>query len=804
MKYLFLLLALISIGCGERNAQTQKKSLVLEWELKENRLDGEDRWLSVFRIINTADEPLNSSWELFFNHAPGRMIDTVTSSEFGYKFKHWAGDFYSVSPAVKNTPLAPGDTLIIPIEANGAIIKNSDAPGGMYMIFDGNDEEVYFPETRVFKIGETVDLYRGNEPVIPERSEGRYQAYSGLKVLDTKGLCPITPEPAEWRLNKEVFELRAEVMINTSRELLKEANVLKEFLQHNAGVSTVVISSEKPGEADLNLQLDTELQQEEYRLLINANGAEITGGSPAAVFYGITSLKRLLKADKDLAWLQAAEIHDIPVHAYRGMHLDVARNFSTVETVLELLDQMGAYKLNTFHFHLTDDEGWRIEIPGLEELTTIGSRRLHTRDESEGLHHQYGSAMTGSGSGFYSRETYIKILKYAAERHIEVIPEIDLPGHARAAIVAMKSREQHYRSEGNEAEAGKYLLHDPNDRSTYLSVQNYADNVVNVCQPSLYVFIDKVVGEIQEMHREAGHPLNTVHIGGDEVPAGVWEKSAVCAELFPGEENRASQAKSYFITRVKALLEARNIRMAGWEEIGLQHVDGAREVNSALAQEHAPLLYHWHNASKEGADLGERLADAGYPVVLSHVTNLYFDMAYSKAPEDRGFYWGGFVDTRKVFEFEYPQTGAVVAGVQGQLWSEVIYTRDNLEYAVFPKIIALSERAWKGNPTGNKDEVWNAFANRLVNFELPRLDERNIQYRIPLPGGYIKQDSLYLNAAFPGMTIRYEVNGEPGINSPVYTRPIAVTGEVKAALFSKAGRAGRSVKIESRSQKLKP
>lgn len=803
MKYLYLLALVVLFGCKEYTP-APPPALKIQWELLGNRHGGQDRWLSRVALINPADRPLTDSWELFFDFPSGRVIDTAALKKEGFNTRHWTGGHYSIWPESTSGQILPGDTLAIDIQASGSVIKNSDAPGGFYLVFDGNDEEVYLPEVELKPISETVSLYKGE--VLVNRPDMRvlYDRYNELPPVEKEVLSPITPEPEGWALREGDFVLNEEVFIAFGESLRHEGEVLKEWLKADAGVSVSVGAGTRKGAPVIGLRLHPELSPEAYELEVTPGGVRLAGGSARGVFYGIQSMKALLVNNGGQKVLKGIEVKDAPAMDYRGMHLDVARNFSDKTEVLKLLDLMSLYKLNTFHFHLTDDEGWRIEIPGLPELTQIGGKRVHTRDEYNGLFHQYGSATTKSGSGYYTREQYIEILKYAAERHIEVIPEVDLPGHARAAVVAMKARERRLLQAGDSLGASVYLLHDDKDRSRYFSVQNYADNVINVCMPSAYTFIDKVVGEIQAMHKDAGSPLNTLHIGGDEVPMGVWEQSGVCMQKFPDSEHLAVRAKQYFVEQVKAILDKRGLQMAGWEEIGLVHNEGEKVVNAVLAgQDHPPLLYHWNNSSANGERLGQELAGAGYPVVLSPVTNLYFDMAYSSSPDEPGFYWGGFVDTRKVFSFAYPEALTKIRGIQGQLWSEVVTTPDRLEYMIFPKMLALAERAWKGNISGDAEGSWSNFAHRLGYFELPRLDAygTGINYRLPPPSGFIKNDTLYLNAALPGLELRYSTSGNLNSNSKRYTGPIRVEGEVKAAAFRPSGVKSRPVVISMMSSR---
>ena len=238
---------------------------------------------------------------------------------------------------------------------------------------------------------------------------------------------------------------------------------------------------------------------------------------------------------------------DAPRFGYRGLMLDVARNFQPKAAVLRVLDLMARYKLNAFHFHLTDDEGWRLEIPSLPELTSVGARRGHTLDSSRFLPPAYGSGPDVDqpfGSGFYSRADYVEILRYAAARHIEVIPELEMPGHARAAIKAMEARFRTLQATGDAEGASRFLLSDPEDRSIYTSAQGYHDNVMNPALPSTYAFIERVVQDLVALHREAGVPLRNLHVGGDEVPGRRLGGLARRAGLPEGARPRAASTTS--------------------------------------------------------------------------------------------------------------------------------------------------------------------------------------------------------------------------------------------------------------------
>jgi hexosaminidase len=501
---------------------------------------------------------------------------------------------------------------------------------------------------------------------------------------------------------------------------------------------------------------------------------------------------------------------------------------------------MAFYKLNKFHFHVTGDEGWRLEINGLPELTEVGGQRGHSVDERERLIPSFGSGPNVEGiSSYYTQNDFIEILKHASERHIEVIPEIDIPGHARAAIKSMEARYYRLMAEGKTKEATEYRLVDPEDKSVYRSVQNFDDNVINVCMPSTYRFLEKVIDEIIEMYRTAKAPLSMIHIGGDEVPEGTWQKSAFCEDLILEDKNvkNASDLPDYFLRNVYHILKARKLLVAGWEEIALIKNPPGQSPDKTPNQKnvkHRFIPYVWNNVwGWGGEDLGYGLANTGYKIVLCNATNLYFDCAYNKDPKEPGLYWPGFVNTRKAFEFtpydilmsaNEDRLGNVIdlenykdwtrltekgkkniLGIQGQLWGERLINSSRLEYMAFPKILGLAERAWAVQPEWTKIDdknlrkekfytEWNTFVNSVGQREMIRLDyfDNGVAYRIPPPGAVIEDGKLNANTAYPGLQIRYTTDGtKPTVESYLYNSPVAVKGMIKLRSFNSIGRGSR-------------
>ncbi|MCK5520821.1 MAG: family 20 glycosylhydrolase, partial [Candidatus Marinimicrobia bacterium] len=383
---------------------------------------------------------------------------------------------------------------------------------------------------------------------------------------------------------------------------------------------------------------------------------------------------------------------------------------------------------------------------------------------------------------YFSRVDFLEILRYADKRFIEIIPEIDLPGHSRAAIKAMENRYRYYAALGEMDKASEYRLIHPGDDSKYKSVQNFNDNVIDPGLPSTYKFVDVVVSELSEMYRESGLKMKWLHLGGDEVPRGVWENSPAVKKMIEENEelNIAHDLFTYFFIQSAGILEALDCRMVGWEEVVNSVSSGDTDI---LPQKDylTPIAYIWNTVwGWDREDWAYRMAEKGYPVILSNVGNLYFDLAYNSDPEEKGLFWAGYHNTRNVFEFTpfdfrksawigrmgHPvdmekfqafkalakSNEKMIYGIQGQLWSERLPDEERLHYMALPKTLALAERAWAKQPDwaviakdgdrlSSLDSAWADFTNLIGQKELPRLDKMisdGYSYRIPLPGAVIE------------------------------------------------------------------
>jgi hexosaminidase len=822
----------LALTASTAAAQT---ALQLRWELEEDLFPG--AWgLSrvAFTLTNRDTRPLpQSGWAIYFSAMHGPVAGTVTD---GFVIENLTGDLHRLAPTAGFAGLAPGDSVRIGY-TTGLLLNVSFVPKGPYLVFDeAKDKGHLLKDYRALPFERPwPGDGRGPRVVTPQ---GQFALDASVRDMPANELPPVFPTPVAVTRRPGVLRLTAMPAVQAADSLRDEAAFAEAYLRPYVG------SARAGATPPLRLELgpvEGQTSPEAYELSLDpAEGIRIVGASAAGVFYGLQSLRGLLPLSPPARGgigLPALRVLDAPRFGYRGFMLDVARNFQPKPLVLRTLDLMSRNKLNVLHFHLTDDEGWRIEIPSLPELTSVGARRGHTLDSSRFLPPSYGSGPEVDqpwGSGFFSRADYIDILRYAAARHIEVIPELEMPGHARAAIKAMEAR--------SSAGDPQFRLIDPADSSVYRSAQDYHDNVMNPALESTYAFIERVVGDLVGIHREAGVPLRHLHMGGDEVPNGAWVRSPAVQGYLRAHGLAGVDDMWYvFYGRVEQILKAQDIALGGWEEIALRKTrrDGRPVAipNPEFAAR-GMRAYVWNNVPGSGAeDLAYRLANGGFEVVLSPVTNFYFDLAWNPNPEEPGLDWGGYVDLRKPFQFipfDYYRNvrldrqgdpldpsvfvgkdrltdygRAHIVGIQGNMWSETLGGEGRLEYQLYPKLFALAERAWAPEPDWSVErdsarseslyrEAWSRFVNILGKRELPRLDREvpGINYRIPTPGLQVQEGMVFCSLEIPGFSLRYTTDGsEPSARSPEVRGPIPFRGTISVAAFSTTGRKGHTVRL---------
>ena len=810
--------------------------LKISWELAEKNYKNKGEMLSLFTLTNHSTTNLPSSgWTIYFNGAIPHNAPADTSMT---KVEMINGDFVKLYPLKSFKGLSPGSSITVQLLSRD-VNNITDYPKGFYIVFDNE------PLRGIALNIETKSSLNYDQK---EKSFAakQYAQNTQSAILPDDQLVPVFPTPASYTKTDGSFTLNAQVKIWTEKGFAKEAEYLSLELAKAIGIKPL-ITVDKGGSLII-LQKKQMKSEEAYELSVSPDKIVISASGAAGMFYGIQSLKVLLPSNswgiKQTALkISDLEIKDGPRFGYRAFMMDLARNFQQKKEILKVVDVISLYKINVLHLHLNDDEGWRIEIPGLPELTTVGSRRGHTTDESNSLYPAYGSGAEVNktlGSGFLSRADYIEILKYATARHVKVIPEFESPGHARAAIKSMDVRYRKLLAEGHPAEAEKYLLRDLNDQSEYRSVQGWSDNVINPALPSVYNFLEKVTDEVIAMYKEAGAPLQTIHFGGDEVPAGVWEKSPAVAALLKQNTaiNGVDDIWFYYFNKVNQMLKQRGLYLSAWEETGLKKatVDGKKRMvlDTRLSKENLHTEV-WNNIGGN-EDLAYKLANAGYKVVLTNVTNLYLDLAYNDSYAESGQYWGGYVDVNKPFDFipldyyknqkenergqpvsqlyfagkerltEFGKSNII--GIQAPLWSEMITSADKFEYLMLPKVLGLAERSWAADPswateqdTTKSNELykqsWSSFVNVLGQRELPRLDHYagGFNYRIPTAGIISQDGKIKANVQYPGLLIRYTEDGsEPTVNSKLYTGDLPDTANLSLRVFNSMGRGGHTVK----------
>ncbi|HDY7738182.1 TPA: beta-N-acetylhexosaminidase [Vibrio vulnificus] len=435
------------------------------------------------------------------------------------------------------------------------------------------------------------------------------------------------------------------------------------------------------------------LDEGAYQLKISQEQVRVEAGSNSGFVHATASLLQLLDYNSltQEAQLACCSIYDSPRFRYRGMMLDCSRHFHSVEQVKRLINLLAHYKFNTFHWHLTDDEGWRVEIKAFPALTEVGA----WRGVDEAIEPQYTHISQRYG-GFYSQEEIKEVVAYAAQRSIMVIPEIDVPGHCRAAIKSLPE-----------------MLVEAEDDTVYRSIQNYSDNVLNPGLSTTYQFLDGVLEEIAQLF-----PAPYVHIGADEVPHGVWSNSPSCQALMKQHGYQDyKELQGHLLRHAEQKLRSLGKRMLGWEEA--QHGDKVSKDT---------VIYSW--LSEEAA---VNCARQGFDVVLQPAQTTYLDMTQDYAPEEPGVDWANPLPLEKAYNYEplanIPAEDPIhkrIWGIQTALWCEIINNPERMDYMVFPRIIALAEACW----TQKEHRDWNDFLSRLKG-HLPLLDKQGIKYRQP-------------------------------------------------------------------------
>ena len=788
--------------------------IAVDWHMGQNNTSA-NNYNSRFVIKNISKQPLGDNWQFFFNQF-SRQVTVPAGCPVD--IEEVSTTYYRVKPNGNYKPIAAGDSLVVEMVMGGAVINKCYMPAGGHVVMDGDMAHpiaVNIKRSPLDKPGQWRD-----HKAYPD---GNYMYAYNASINSfgdgyTGNDYDIFPTPKEVDIEDGFTQVGSIVTIKYGKFFQwggyrRVKNLLTDELKKRG----IYVSSGQNTVIELLLDKKMSTNREYYSLRVHDGRITIHGATSAGLMNGVKTLIAALDHSKGHR-LQNCFVIDWPDFGYRGMHFDVARNYVAGPAEMKrLIDLLSYYKINTLQFHFTDDEAWRLEIPGLPELTQVAARRGATLDEKGYLAQIFDGNgnpddLSQCANGYLTRSEFIDLLRYAWKHGVNIIPEIETPGHARAAIVAMKNRA------ASNPTAKQYRLWDEKNTSVYTSAQSYHDNVLNVASDDVYLFIDYVVGELQQMYKEAGLKLEVVHLGGDEVARGAWDQSPDVQALMQRESLKDQHdVHAYFLKRISTLLEARKIRIEGWQEIGL---DNTPEYNALMIPRVAGVNA-WSTVGSR-SDVPYRLANDGYPVILSNVTNFYLDMGYSWHQNEQGLHWGGKVDEFDAWsalptnlyasartavdgtpidittasegkaKLERPNN---IIGIQAQLWGETLRNFDQVQYMMLPKMMGVSERAWTAAPEWSQNLADNEAYNearhqynlKIGTRELPLLNSMGFNFRVGPPGIKVADGMLLINTQYPDEMVTYTLDGsEPTIDSPRWTAPVPVKTQpqvVKAKAF---------------------
>jgi hexosaminidase len=574
-----------------------------------------------------------------------------------------------------------------------------------------------------------------------------------FSVCLTFGQNPINviPKPVKTSAINNKFSLNPKTVIVANNTNSFEVKFLKESIKQQTGLELTIKNAHRIG-SRIHLILEPESQfpnKEAYQLNILGDRIAIYASTNQGLFYGIQTLLQLIPFTTNATEIKLDNLmmDDIPKFQWRGMHLDVSRHFFSKEFIKKYIDYLAMYKMNTFHWHLTDDQGWRIEIKKYPKLTEVGASRNgsmigHYTDQT------FDDIRYG---GFYTQEEIKEIVAYAKERHITVVPEIEMPGHALAALASYPE----FSCTGGPFEVGKSwgVLEDvfcPKDET--------------------FTFLENILTEVMALF-----PSEYIHIGGDECPKVRWKSCPHCQKRIKDENLKDEhELQSYFIQRIEKFVNSKGRKIIGWDEI----LEGGLAPNAAVM-------------SWRGTEGGIAAAKEKHFVVMSPGSHCYFDH-YQGEPKNEPIAFGGYTNVEKVYSFNpipkelSEEESKYILGAQANVWTEYINTPEHVEYMVFPRIAALAEVLWG---TSNPNE-YKVFETRLIqHFE--RYEKKGINYSKAIFEVTSKVQPAENGVAFELKSvnptgIKYTIDGsEPNANSISYEKPILVTKNqtIKAAYF---------------------
>lgn len=706
---------------------------------------------ATLNIRNEGSGALDNHWRLYFSLGLKPLIDehlpdaapvlqsTLIEGRYGY-----------LSPGDGYEPLNPGDTLSIGIENwlfNGMPARATQGFHVTFLSTDGDQQKETEPEP----------------PCVLPPILNPLDQLENAWIRDMSPSCDAEPASPEhlWQKQQSATRVLETTLIPRPKQLSLSGDFVIE-----GGID----------QYPLEVSIDTSLGAEAFTLQTFDTGGKIRAGSQAGAYYARQALRQLATSDGDSTRVPIVELVDEPDFEHRAVFLDIARHFQPLAAIKRLVLAMASYRLNRLQLGISNDEGWRLEMPAMQTLAKVGARRGFHANESDGkprgLYPAWGDDHV-ERLEYLTTEEFEELLAFAAEHQVEIIPEVNLPGHANAVIRAAITD-------------GRFTLLDPLDTSNHRSAQGYTRNVANVALDDTYELATLIFRDILHRYQTAGVPFKRIHLGGDEVPEGAWLHSPAChqAEFWNDswdmniEDHRqaaTAACNGYYARRILTCIRS----VVPDIEVGFWH-----EMSPHLPDDPNITVNAWLTESAEQRVIADILR-RGQRLVISNASFLYLDMPYALHEEEPGLPWAAYIETDTIYDFSPLQnwgiaTGAeTVAGLQAQLWSETIYNAELMEFHYFPRLLAVAERAWNGQP---ETSDWNSFATALGERELPHLIGLGVTPRIPPPGVINENGKLQANAQLPGLEIHYELvrRGSnnpvnPSAESPKYTDPIQIS-----------------------------
>ncbi len=590
----------------------------------------------------------------------------------------------------------------------------------------------------------------------------------------------IIPQPAVLRPGVGSFQVNRSVAIVIAPkqpELLKIANMLNAALSKATGFTLNIENADRKGAIHLTLSPDEALGKEGYNISVTPEAISIIGNAPAGLFYGMQTLLQLMpkeieskKVVADVKWMvPAVQINDRPRFGWRGLMLDVSRHFFTVDEVKAFIDDMARYKYNLMHFHLTDDQGWRLEIKSLPKLTEVGAWNV----KKTGRFNYFSAPADNEPrdfGGFYTQEQMKELIRYAKDRYVDIMPEIDVPGHSLAAIASYPDLS---------CTPGTYKVNSGDPFMDWHNDGTFTARIDNTLCPAnekVYNFLDKVFTEVAALF-----PFEYVHMGGDECAKNFWEKSAEVKALMQREKLKdMHEVQSYFVGRVSKIVGARGKKMMGWDEI----------LEGGLVKDASVMSWR-------GMKGGIEAAKMGHEVVMTPTTHAYLDYMQGDAAIEPPVY--ATLRLKKAYEFEPLPEGVdpkLIKGGQANLWTEQVYNTRHMQYMLWPRAMAIAEAVWSPKQSRN----WTNFVGR-VESHFARFDVADRKYAPSIYDPAIKVSKnqkgallLDFETEIEGLSVHYSFdNSFPDNHYPAYTRSSVEVPVDAAPLKVVTYRAGKQV-----------